>query len=177
MVIEGVVQGSVTPLRLDVDCFYLWYAERRDARVTVRREPASDTPVSPRDTAVRRTPFSLEDVRVLIVDSDETAVDSWTRYLETLGARVTSATDEREALAIVRQDTIDVLVADLTIGGFHLAEAVRMLGRPITLIAVSAFVDRYRRALAAGFDSYFDSCLLKPLDPFDLACEILEKRD
>jgi hypothetical protein len=33
MVIEGIVHGSVTPLQLDVDCFYLWYAEWRDASV------------------------------------------------------------------------------------------------------------------------------------------------
>ena len=179
MVIEGIFQGSVTPLQLDVDCFYLWYAERRDAGVTVRGESASDTPVPATDTAVPRTRLSLEDVRVLIVDYDETAVYSWTRYLETLGARVTSARDGREALTILRQDTIDVLVADLMlpgIDGFQLAQAVRALGRPITLIAVSAFVDGYRRALAAGFDSCFDSCLLKPVDPFDLAREIVEKR-
>jgi CheY-like chemotaxis protein len=131
------------------------------------------------DTAVPRTRLSLEDVRVLIVDYDEMAVYSWTRYLETLGARVTSETDGRVALTILRQDTIDVLVADLMlpgIDGFHLAQAVRALGRPITVIAVSAFVDGYPRALAAGFDSCFDSCLLKPVDPFDLACEIVEKR-
>ena len=126
MVIEGIFQGSVTPLQLDVDCFYLWYAERGDAGVTVRGESASDTPVPATDTAVPRTRLSLEDVRVLIVDSDEMAVYSWTRYLETLGARVTSATDGREALTILRQDTIDVLVADLMlpgIDGFHLAQA------------------------------------------------------
>lgn len=179
MVIEGIFQGSVTPLQLDVDCFYLWYAERRDAGVTVRGESASDTPVPATDTAVPRTRLSLEDVRVLIVDYDETAVYSWTRYLETLGARVTSARDGREALTILRQDTIDVLVADLMlpgIDGFQLAQAVRALGRPITLIAVSAFVDGDRRPLAAGFDSCFDACLLKPVDPFDLAREIVEKR-
>lgn len=179
VIAEAEIVMEVTGLQLDVDCFYLWYAERRDADVTLRGEPARDTPVPATDTAVPRIRLSLEDVRVLIVDYDAAAVYSWARYLETLGARVTSATDGREALTILRQDTIDVLVAELMLPGidsFQLAQAVRALGRPITVIAVSAFVDGYRRALASGFDSCFDSCLLKPVDPFDLAREIVEKR-
>ena len=87
---------------------------------------------------------------MLLVDDDEVALYAWRRYLVNAGAHVMSATDGNRALAMLRQDTVDVLVADLklpgVVDGVQLAEAARTLGRPVVAIAVTG----YRASSPAG---------------------------
>lgn len=165
LIMKGIVRDDLEPLQLHVECFYLWDVERRHASDSMGRliTPTQELPVAPR---------SLAGVGVLLVDDDEVALYSWRRYLVNAGAHVMSATDGDRALAMLRQDTVDVLVADLklpgVVDGVQLAEAARTLGRPVVAIAVTGYHEERPRALMAGFAA----CLAKPLDPHDLVREI-----
>ena len=165
LIIGGVAVGDLAPLQLHVQCLYVWDVERRNAGDSVSRP----TTVAPELPLARS---SLTGVRVLLVDDDEVALYAWRRYLVTAEAHVTSATDGEGALVVLRQDTVDVLVADLklpgVVDGLQLAEAARALGRPVVAIAVTGYPEERPRALRAGFAA----CLAKPLEPLDLVREI-----
>src|SRR5262245_27589431 len=117
--------------------------------------------------------YSLEGLRVLVVDDDQ---DTLTMLAETLSsheADVQSASSAAEALEILQWYEPDVLVSDLAMpdeDGYALIAKVRALEmegcKPVHAVALTALVrveDR-TRALSAGFDMFVP----KPIEPDEL---------
>ena len=126
-------------------------------------------------SAARR---GLRDLRVLVVDDHRDARELLALALREHGAEVRMAQSASEALVVMREDDVDVLVSDISmpeIDGYSLVERARTLGRrsrrPLRAVAVTAHTGHAvrDRALAAGFDAH----ATKPLNADDLV-RILE---
>ena len=120
----------------------------------------------------------LDGIHVLVIDDNEDARKVLESYLIYVGAKVTTARSGGEALAIVAQVQAHVIVSDVSMPGMtgiEFIRAVRKLPgqaeRPTPAIAFTAFADRQSRseALESGFNVY----LVKPVDPLDIAHEII----
>jgi len=59
----------------------------------------------------------LTDIRVLIVDDNEDALEVFTAALEQCGANVLTARNARDALTILKAMRVDALVSDLAMPG------------------------------------------------------------
>jgi K+-sensing histidine kinase KdpD/ActR/RegA family two-component response regulator len=125
----------------------------------------------------------LDGIRVLLVEDEADAREIMAQTLEDSGASVKVAGNVHDALEILKQDDMDVLLADLAMpeeDGFALIRNVRSSPTPqvasIPAAAVTAFTrDEYREhALAAGFHLH----LKKPVEPAELvrAVNILARR-
>jgi len=108
---------------------------------------------------------------ILIVDDYPDALDIWTIYLQSMGYRVSTASDGEEAVAQAERLLPDLIVLDLElprISGYEAAAHLRANPetRDIPLIALTGFShDRQLdRARAAGFDEI----AIKPCDPDSL---------
>jgi len=143
--------------------------------VVVSAEPR----VHPR-TQVRVTPMhdhALSDVRVLAVDDDADALNLVREILETAGAQVFTAASAPAALAVLEEQSPDVLISDLSMpgmDGFELIQRVRTLTnekKDIPAAALTAYArseDR-ARALRTGFEMH----LAKPIDPSELIAAVV----
>ena len=114
----------------------------------------------------------LRDVRVLVVDDQEDALDLIAAILEGCGARVQVASSARGALEKLQNETFDVLVSDIGMpeqDGYQLIRQVRALdnaNRQISALALTAYARESDRdkALACGFQGHG----VKPLEPAKL---------
>jgi signal transduction histidine kinase/CheY-like chemotaxis protein len=134
--------------------------------------------VHPR-TQVRVTPMNdhaLSEVRVLAVDDDADALTLVREILETAGAQVFTAASAPAALAVLEEQSPDVLISDLGMpgmDGFELIQRVRTLTnekKDIPAAALTAYArseDR-ARALRTGFEMH----LAKPIDPSELVAAV-----
>jgi signal transduction histidine kinase/ActR/RegA family two-component response regulator len=112
---------------------------------------------------------SVENLVVLLVDDDTDSTTATKRLLESKGAQAIVAASASEALRVLSNTRVDVLVSDLGMpgsDGFGLIRDVRSHGdeakRRIPAIALTAYVrseDR-SRALRDGFDVH----IAKPLE-------------
>ncbi|WP_067065437.1 GAF domain-containing protein [Roseateles chitosanitabidus] len=142
--------------------------EGRGARFTVTlpvigaRDFAS---ASPEAGATDR--ISLAGARILVVDDDESVREMVARALELQGARVVEARSGAQALALLADADVNLLISDLgmpEMTGYELIARTRVLParRALRAIALTAFAgesDR-RRAMDAGFEAHFR----KPVD-------------
>jgi signal transduction histidine kinase/integral membrane sensor domain MASE1 len=112
----------------------------------------------------------LDGVRVLVVDDHGDAREVLGLVLREHGAEVHLAAGVSEALEILNQRPVDVLVSDLAMpgaDGYDLIAAVRAArGTAIPAVALTAYAGREvrERAIAAGFAAH----ATKPLNPEDL---------
>jgi len=122
-------------------------------------------------------PRRLDGLRVLIVDDELETRELFTTILEAAGATVACAESTREALAALRGDWPDVLVADIEMpeeDGYALAREARIIaherGTTFHAIAVTAYSrpEDHARSLAAGFAQH----LRKPIDPSTLVTAV-----
>ncbi len=127
-------------------------------------------------TATSRPPLPLRKLRVLLGEDHLVNRIVAARMLERLGHSVATAQDGREVLAMLEDETFDLVLMDIqmpVMDGFETVAAIRSLHpTPIILIALTAHAmkgDR-ERCLAAGFDEY----LSKPIRSDDLK-ETLER--
>ncbi len=109
---------------------------------------------------------TLESIRVLVVDDNETVLDVLTGYLETFGCVVDRVPSAHEAIEAVRSHTYDVLVVDWNMpdmDGVELVTYVRRSGTAHSpaVVMVSAYdLEELReRSRDAGIDAY----LAKPV--------------
>jgi two-component system CheB/CheR fusion protein len=135
-------------------------------------------PVAGHDAAAA----GIAGVRILVVDDAEDVVTTCKALLELHGALVTEATSGQQALGLLADADIDLLVSDISMpgmDGYALLEAVRAMPRHAGLpaIAVSGLARPadIARARAAGFDAH----VAKPMSIerlMDIIAELLAAR-
>jgi PAS domain S-box-containing protein len=131
----------------------------------------STTPQKTR-SARHRTANRLKGVRVLTVDDEMDARELLQTMLEAEGARVAVAGSAGEAMHLLQQQPVDVLLADIGMpdeDGFALIRGVRALSgmlKTLPAIAVTAYASLRDRELAleAGYGWH----VAKPIDPAQL---------
>jgi PAS domain S-box-containing protein len=119
----------------------------------------------------------LKGLTILIVDDEEDARHMLAHLLIGYGAKVTAASSAAQALEILNQQQLDLMVSDIgmpEMDGYSLIRRVRELkigpGGKLPAIALTAYAqaqDRLR-ALAAGFQHHVP----KPVEPAELAAVI-----
>jgi CheY-like chemotaxis protein len=123
------------------------------------------------DEDLRPSPAtSLAGVRVLVVDDHEDTRDLIEQALVYAGASVIAAGSAREALPHV--DRASLIVTDYAMPGetgLWLLERVREHARPVPVIVVTGYADRYAEQLARA---PFARVLRKPIDPWRLCEEV-----
>lgn len=130
---------------------------------------------------VMRTPptaTSLGGLHVLVVDDDRGAIELMSEALGSLGARVSTAMSATDAMRVLQEESVDVLVSDLAMpdeDGYALMRRIRSCPEPlasIPAIALTAFAranDR-RQAFEAGFHMH----LAKPVDLGELESALVQ---
>jgi DNA-binding response OmpR family regulator len=112
--------------------------------------------------------------KVLVVDDDVDHCLMLEVALQSLGYEVAVAHSCRSAVALLRDDDLDALVCDLTLGDGTALDILRAVGsrRPRVSVVLSGFdseQDR-ERSIAAGFDAH----LVKPSSIDDIASILSE---
>ncbi|HEY2190277.1 MAG TPA: ATP-binding protein, partial [Caldimonas sp.] len=117
-------------------------------------------------------PRLSESYRVLIVEDNADALESLRLQMELWGTEVSTAKSAEEALGIAETVRPQIVLCDIGLpgmDGFRLVAPMRekLKGAPVVFAAVTGYAsaDDQRRALDAGFDSFF----VKPLNPASLA--------
>ena len=123
--------------------------------------------------ALDRIPeIDLKGLKVLVVDDEPDARSLIQRVLEDCGAAVTTAASATEAIRILKDGTLEVIVSDIGMpgeDGYALIRRVRALGDSnanvpaIALTAYARIEDRVK-AIHAGFQLH----LSKPVEPVEL---------
>jgi CheY-like chemotaxis protein len=119
---------------------------------------------------VMDAPPSLAGSRVLVVDDHRDTCDLMEQALTHAGASVVAALSARDALSSV--DFADVVVTDYSMPGetgLWLLERIRERARPIPVLVVTGYADRYAEDLRKA---PFARVLRKPVDPWQL-CDVI----
>lgn len=101
---------------------------------------------------------------ILIVDDDPISILLFEEFLADTEAIIFSAANSAEALEILKNHPIDVILMDLQledISGFILTSRIRNIYPNIPIIAETAFasIEDRRKCIASGFNGY----LSKPI--------------
>ena len=119
----------------------------------------------------------LEGVRALVVDDQEDARILICRLIEQYGGRCALAENAAEALRILGEQDVNILISDIgmpDIDGYELIRKIRAMhsssGRNIPAIALTAYAraDDRQRALLAGYQMHVS----KPVEPRELIAGI-----
>ena len=119
----------------------------------------------------------LDHVSVLVVDDEADSLLFFGRLLEECGARVLLAVDAEQAMDVLSNEPVDILISDIGMAGtdgYQLIGQVRALEddrvATIPAVAVTAYAraDDRRRLLLAGFQMH----LSKPVEPQELVAGI-----
>ena len=140
----------------------------------LRQSPASASVTTATKSDAQTT---LNGLRVLVVDDETDARELVQFILEEAGANVTGAASVLEALQVLRQAPIDVLISDLgmpDLDGYKLMEQIRSekIGQtPPPAIALTAYAGDLdqQKARESGFNQY----LSKPLAPEALLTAVI----
>ncbi|WP_321385075.1 response regulator transcription factor, partial [uncultured Enterococcus sp.] len=109
---------------------------------------------------------------ILAVDDEKEIIKLLKLYLERDELTLYEAYDGKEALTVLEERTIDLLIVDILmpeIGGFELIKRVRKNSN-IPIIVISACVDSSDRifGLELGADDY----IIKPFDPLEVVARV-----
>lgn len=111
--------------------------------------------------------ISHANLKVLVADDNNDALESLAILLEIAGHQVIKASTGQQALELAEQWAPDVALLDIgmpTLNGYEVARQIRSSawGMTLTLVAVSGWgqLEDKRRSLEAGFDHH----LVKPVD-------------
>jgi PAS domain S-box-containing protein len=116
----------------------------------------------------------LDQVKILVVDDEADTRDFLVTALEMCGAQVIAVSSAREAIQVILQEKLDILVSDIGMpgeDGHSLIRKVRQLpkdkGGAIPAVALTAYAraEDQMRSLNAGFQVH----LSKPVEPDKLA--------
>jgi DNA-binding NtrC family response regulator len=111
--------------------------------------------------------------RILCVDDEPMVVGALTRILERAGHAVVAARNAGEALHILKNQEIDLIVSDFQLPGIDGIEFIQMLRRdrdstPVIMLTGFGSIDHAMDAVRAGAVDY----LTKPFDPEHLVYRI-----
>lgn len=118
-------------------------------------------------------PSELAGLKVLVLDDEQDARDLVQAVLTTAGAKVTLASNVRDALAAVREHKPDVIVSDIGMpgeDGYAFMRTLRSMSReegsrtPALALTAFARAEDRRKALAAGYQNH----AAKPIEPQEL---------
>lgn len=118
----------------------------------------------------------MANLRVLLADSNSSFRTTAQRALTRQGYLVIPASDGEDALALLGDDEIDIVVADVelpTKSGLVLLEAAKSKSAttPVILLAEPSAVDEAVTGVREGASAY----LVKPIDDLDRLLELVEK--
>ena len=105
--------------------------------------------------------------RILLVERDPYAAELAEYFLRTEGYDVDVARAVPDAEHILRENTVDLVIVDLMIGGGAGLRLCQALGDTVRVLAVSA-LDQHDRALQAGAQAF----VRKPLEPLALVSSV-----
>jgi two-component system, cell cycle response regulator DivK len=119
----------------------------------------------------------MNSARILVVDDNPTNLKLVSEVLECAGHSIFKAADAEEALAVVRQTKLDLILMDIALPGMDGLELTRQLKadertQQICIVALTAFAMKGddQKALAAGCDGYIS----KPINTRKLPEQIAE---
>ena len=148
------------------------------ATFTVELPVLTVQPVAAAPDSGAAAPVRLDGLGVLLVEDHADSRETIALTLESFGAAVTAVPAVADALTVLRDRSVDILVSDLGMpgaDGFDLIRRIRWQedrgGRPrlpaIALTAYASAEDR-ERALAAGYDAH----VAKPVDADELGAAL-----
>lgn len=141
------------------------------------RSSARAAMILPTPQTPEMTVLDLSGIDVLVVDDDRDARELIKRILSDCGANVRIAASARDAFALFKERTPNLLISDLgmpEVDGFELLDWVRHLprehGSQVPAIALTAFARSEDRlsALEAGFSAHIS----KPVEPSELIATV-----
>ena len=109
--------------------------------------------------------------KILIVEDDITIIRTLDAYLHSEGFETVSAFGQREALAAMENERIDLLLLDISLAegnGFAVCEAAKGHGLPVIFLTASGDENSVVRGLDMGADDY----IAKPFRPRELVSRI-----
>ncbi len=124
---------------------------------------------------------TLLGVRILLVDDEESTLNSIKEILSSFGAQVLLASSVPEAMAEFEKNSPDLIVSDIAMpleDGYSLIRKIRNRndekGRLTPAVALTAYADSEtkQKALSAGFQAH----IAKPVDADDLVQTILKMK-
>jgi DNA-binding response OmpR family regulator len=122
--------------------------------------------------AVSMSTASHRKSKVLVIDDDERLNALLTRYMDRFGFSVTSATDPRAGLRLLKSDPPEIVILDVMLpemDGFAVCRKVRETSRvPIIMLTARGEVMDRILGLELGADDY----LAKPFEPRELVARI-----
>jgi len=141
-----------------------------------RRPMPLASEINPHQTALALGPSTSNGLTVMVVDNLPTNILVMRSLLEPSGYQVVSASNGREALAILRKDLPDLIVCDVHmpgLSGYDVLRAVRsefgLLNIPFMIISSTALTeDDSEMAVRLGADKF----VTRPIEPPKLLAEI-----
>jgi two-component system, OmpR family, response regulator MtrA len=110
--------------------------------------------------------------RIAIIEDDEAVLESTVLLLERAGASVFGTSTGEQALALLREETVDVVVLDLMLPGMDGFEVCRQIRRwsavPIVMLTARSGVQDVVLGLELGADDY----VVKPFEGTELLARI-----
>lgn len=164
---DGPGKGSVFTIRLPLP------VTTANVETPQRRHPTVAS-----HAQIARVP-RLDKISALIVDDDAEAREALRTLLTSLGARVNTAGTSESAIAVLNESKADVLISDIGMPGhdgywlikeIRAAEKATGAAEHLPAVALTAYgrVEDRVAVLASGFDSH----VVKPVDPAELAAVI-----
>ncbi len=111
--------------------------------------------------------------KILIADDDTHIRELITLFLRNEGFEILEASDGAEALAIVENDQIDLVILDIMmpqLDGWELCKEIRRIDSNIPLLMVTAKGESGHKI--KGFQLGTDDYLTKPFDPMELVMRV-----
>ena len=109
--------------------------------------------------------------KILIVEDDITIIRTLDAYLYSEGFEIVSVSSQREALAALENENVDLLLLDISLAegnGFAVCEAAKGRGLPVIFLTASEDENSVVRGLDMGADDY----IAKPFRPRELVSRI-----
>jgi signal transduction histidine kinase/CheY-like chemotaxis protein len=164
---DGLGKGSVFTIRLPLP------VTTANVETVERRHPTAAS-----QAQIARIP-RLEKISALVVDDDPETREALRSLLTSLGARVKTAGNVESAIAVLDELKPDVLISDIGMPGhdghwlikeIRAAEKATGAADHLPAVALTAYgrVEDRVQVLASGFDSH----VVKPVDPAELAAVI-----
>lgn len=113
---------------------------------------------------------------VLLVDDELNVCAALRRVIRPIGCRVLTASNGREALAVLEEHDVDVVITDMrmpVMDGFELLQIVTARFPGVVRVLLTGYADLSvtTRAIREGLTDHF---LVKPWEPDEIAARVRE---